>query len=166
MMSSLKRGVAGKGRDHGLAHGVRKVLVGDTEHVHLDAGGEQGHDRMHVHGDARRGVERDRGPHEVDVAWRDVVGLQEVARDVRAVDLEALGWAAVPLRQAHVMEHGAGVEQLAVERQAASQAGQRGKAVNPARMIEEQVRLGIADELGDPSAQLAVGDVDAPNRSG
>jgi hypothetical protein len=55
------------------------------------------------------------------------------------------------------MEHGAGIEQLAVERQAAPQAGQRSEAIDPARMIEEQVRLGIPDELGDPPAELAVG---------
>jgi hypothetical protein len=63
------------------------------------------------------------------------VGLQEVARDVRVVDLEALGWAAVPRRQPHVMEHGAGIEQFAVERQPASQASQRAKAIDPTSSV-------------------------------
>ena len=95
---------------------------------------------------------------------RDVVGLQEVARGVGAVDLEALGPAAVPGCQAHVVEHRAGIEQLAVERQAAPQAGQRAEVVDPTRMVEEQVRLGIADKLGDLLAQLAVGDADPFDR--
>ncbi len=60
-------------------------------------------------------MQRDRGPDELYVALRDVVGFQEVARGVRAVDLEALGLAAVLTCQAHVVEHSAGVEQLAVE---------------------------------------------------
>jgi hypothetical protein len=80
---------------------------------------------------------------------RDVVGFQEVARGVRAVDLKALGSAAVPGGQAHVVEHRAGVQQLSVELQATPQAGQRAKIINPTRMVEEQFRLGITDQLGD-----------------
>ena len=79
---------------------VRELLVGDTEHVHLDASGDEGDDRVHMHGDTRRRVQCDRGPDEIYVALRDVVGFQEVARGVRAVDLEALGSAAVPGGQA------------------------------------------------------------------
>jgi hypothetical protein len=56
------------------------------------------------------------------------------------------------------VEHRAGVEQLAVELQATPQAGQRAKIINPTRMVEEQFRLGITDQLGDLLAQLAVGD--------
>src|SRR5260370_11989417 len=59
----LEMGRAGKGRDHGLAHGIRIFLVGDAEHVHRHSGGKQGYDRMHMLGDAGRGGERDRGPH-------------------------------------------------------------------------------------------------------
>src|SRR5258708_40045030 len=155
---------AGIGRDHGLALRIREFLVGDTEHVHLDASGDEGDDRVHVHGDTRRRVQRDRGPDELYVALRDFAGLQEVARGVRAVDLEALGSAAVPACQAHVVEHRAGVEQLAVELQATPQAGQRAKIVNPARIVEEQFRLGITDKLRDLLAQLAVGDADPFDR--
>ena len=64
MMSSLKWGVRGKGRHHGLAHGVRELVVGYAQHVHLDAGGEKRDDRVHVHGDARRRVEGDGRPDE------------------------------------------------------------------------------------------------------
>jgi hypothetical protein len=64
-------------------------------------------------------------------------------------------------RQAHIVKHGCRIEQLAVELQAASQAGQGPETVNAARMIEEQIRFGIPNELGDLPTQPAVGNFDA-----
>ena len=89
--------------------------------------------------------------------------FQEVARGVGAVDLEALVGAAVVRHQADVVEHRAGIEQLAVEAQAALHAGERAEMIDAARMVEEQFGLGVADELGDRPGELAVGDGGAWN---
>jgi len=105
-------------------------------------------------------VQRDRGPDDIDVTLRDLVGLQECAGGVRAVDLEALGLAAVLACQAHVVEHRAGVEQLPVKAQPPPHAGQRSEIINPTGMVEQQLWLGITDKLSDLLAQLAVGDAD------
>jgi hypothetical protein len=94
---------------------VRKLVKADAQHVHLDARGEKGDNRVHVHRNARRRVQCDRGPDKIYVVLRDFMGLQEVARGIRAVDLEALGLAAVLARQAHVVEHRARVEQLPIK---------------------------------------------------
>ena len=81
--------------------------------------------RMHVLWNARRGVQRDRGPHRVDILLRYPVAAQEVARGVRAVHLETLIGAAVLRRQPHVVKHRARIEQFGIERQAAPRPGQR-----------------------------------------
>ena len=72
----LEPGRAGVGRNHGVALLVWELLVGDTEHVHLDASGDEGDDWVHVHWDIRRRVQGDSGPHEIDVALIDVVSFQ------------------------------------------------------------------------------------------
>jgi hypothetical protein len=46
---------------------------------------------VHVHRNAQRRVQRDRGPDQIDITLRDIMALQEVARGIRAVDFEALG---------------------------------------------------------------------------
>jgi hypothetical protein len=53
------------------------------------------------------------------------VAAQEVARRIRAVHLEALIGAAVPMCQPHVVKHRACIEKLGIERQAAPRPGQR-----------------------------------------
>ena len=123
---------------HRLALGVGEFGVGDAQHVHLDARGDQRDHRMHVLRNAGRGVQRDRGPHRVDILLRYAVAAQEVSRGVGAVDLEALVGAAVPMRQPHVVEHRAGIEQLGIERQAAPRAGQRSPVEDAAGMVEQQ----------------------------
>jgi len=72
-----------------------------------------------MHRNARRCVQCDCGPHHVDIILGDTVGLQEVARSVRAVNLEALGPAAMLTYQSHVVKHCARVKQLSVKEQAA-----------------------------------------------
>ena len=52
---------------HRLALCVGEVGVGDTQHVHLYARRHQRNNRVHVLWNARRGVQRDRGPHRVDI---------------------------------------------------------------------------------------------------
>jgi hypothetical protein len=62
------------------------------------------------------------------------MAAQAVSRGVRAIDFEALLGAAVAGHQSDVMKHCAGVEQLAVELEAAVNAGQGSKMVDPGRM--------------------------------
>jgi hypothetical protein len=58
----------------GFALCVAVLGVGQAQHVHFDACRHQGHHRVHVLRNAGRGVQRDRGPHQVDLAlempWR------------------------------------------------------------------------------------------------
>src|SRR5262249_44410436 len=107
------------------------LLMGNTEHVHLDTSGQERDDWMHVHRDTRRRVQCDCGPDKVDVSLPDIVGLEEVARRVCAVDFESLGLTPVLRREPHVMEHRATIEQLTIELQSATQAGQRTKTIDP-----------------------------------
>jgi hypothetical protein len=67
----------------------REFMVGEAEHVHLDAGRDQSNRRANVFGNARRGVQGDPSPDVLDVALRQAVTFQEVAGGVGAVDLEA-----------------------------------------------------------------------------
>lgn len=52
----LEGGRTWKGRNHGLADGIGIALIGQAEHVHLDARGRQGDYRMHEFRDAGRGM--------------------------------------------------------------------------------------------------------------
>src|ERR1700720_3183398 len=75
---------------HRLALRVGEFAIGNTQHVHLDARRHQRDHRVHVLRNAGRGVQRDRGPHRVDILPRYAAAAQEVAGGVRAVHLEAL----------------------------------------------------------------------------
>ena len=55
---------------HRFALGLGELGKSDAEHVHLDAGGHQSDDRMHVLRDAGRRVQRDRGPDRLDILLR------------------------------------------------------------------------------------------------
>ena len=78
---------------------------------------------MHMRWDARRGVQRDRGPDRLDFALCYAVAAEEVAGSIGAVDLETLMCACVLGSETHVMEHGAGVQELGIEAQGAALAG-------------------------------------------
>ena len=95
MISSLNFGVRGEGADDDFSLGITLPTVGEPEDVHLHAGSHKGDDRVHVLGDARRGVQRDRGPDRVGVLLGNAMTPQEVA----AVNLEALILAAVRFLQ-------------------------------------------------------------------
>ena len=56
------------------------------------------------------------------------------------------------------MEHGASVKELGIEPEAAALAGERAPIINAARVIEEQRRFGVPDELGYFLPELAVRD--------
>src|SRR5207302_965202 len=85
----------------------------------FDTRGKERDDGMHVRRDTRRRVQRDRGPHRLDILLGNAVATKEVAGDVGAVHLEALMRARMLAGEAHVVEHGAGIEQFGIEFQAA-----------------------------------------------
>jgi hypothetical protein len=82
-------------------------------------------------------VQGDRRPHGVDLAFGDALPTQEVARGVRAVDLETLALATVPRSEPCVVEHGAGIEQFGIELQAATLTRQGPEVVDAAGVMEE-----------------------------
>ena len=98
----------------GALTGNRVGLRYDTEHVHLDAGGDERDDGMHVLWDAGSRVQRDRGPDHLDVPLGDAMAPEEIAGGVGAVHLEALVRASVRGSEAHIVEHGAGVKELGI----------------------------------------------------
>jgi hypothetical protein len=124
--------------DDSLPLGIREVGKSDAEHVHLDAGGDERNDGMHVLRDAGRRVQRDRSPDRLDVPLGDAMGPEEVAGGVGAVHLEALMRARVRGGEAHVVEHGAGVKELGIEAEAAALAGERAPVIDAARVMEQQ----------------------------
>src|SRR5262245_6850396 len=103
-----------------------------------------------------RGVERNGGPDRVGVLFGDAVAAQKIPSGMGAIDLEALILAAVARHQADVVEHRARVEELTVELQPSANSRQRAEMIDAARMIEEQVGLGLADKFSDGARQLAV----------
>jgi hypothetical protein len=70
---------------------------------------------MHMLGDPRRRVQRDRGPDEIDVGWRYAPRQKKVARRIRAIDFKPLVGAAVFWCQSHVMEHRTGVKEFRIK---------------------------------------------------
>src|SRR6266404_3391963 len=52
--------------------------------------------------------------------------------------------ARVPAREAHVVEHGTGIEKLVIETQPAPPAGESAPVIDTARMMEQQWRLCIS----------------------
>ena len=147
--------------DHGFALGVGELGKSDAEHVHLDAGGDERDDGMHVLRDAGRRVQRDRGPDRLDVALGDAMASEEVTGSIGAVDLETLIRARMLGGEAHVVEHRAGVEELGIEAEAAALAGERAPVIDAARVMEQQRRLGIPDQFGHFTCQFAVGNDDS-----
>ncbi len=142
----------------GFALGLGELGKSNAKHVHFDTGADERDDRMHALRDARRRVQRDRGPHFLDVALGDAVAAKEVASKVGAVDFEAVVRAGMRRGEAHVMKHRAGVKELGVEAEAAALAGKRTPIIDAARMMKEQRRLGVLDQLSHLPRQFAVGD--------
>ena len=156
MISSLKRPGRGCARTTASRSASRELGKSDAEHVHLDAGGDERDDGMHVRWDAGRRVQRDRGPDRLDVLLGDAMAAEEVTGSIGAVDLEALMRARVLRGEAHVVEHGAGVKELGIEAEAAALAGERAPVIDAARVMEQQRRLGIPDQFGYFTRQFAV----------
>src|ERR1700741_412479 len=112
---------------------------------------------MHVLRNAGRRVQRNRRPNGVDIRSSDALGAQESAGRIRSVDLEALLGAAVLWGKSHVMEHRPRIQELRIEAQVPLLSGQRTEKIYAARVMEEQRRFGIADQLGNLLGELAVG---------
>ena len=61
---------------------------------------------------------------------------EEITGDIGAVDLEALMRARVCGGESHVVEHGAGVKELAIEAEAAALTGECAPVIDPAGMVK------------------------------
>ena len=142
---------------------MREILVGNAQHIHLDACGNKRDCRSHVLGDTRRRVQRDCRPDILDFALGHTVALEEIARDIRTVDLETQVGARMRLGQSHVVKHRAHVEQFWIVIQTLPFTGQRSPEEHPPAVIVEQIVLGIADELGGGPRHRAVGNTDTGN---
>src|SRR6266851_183512 len=134
------------------------------QHVHLDACGHQSDDGVHVLRNARRRVQSDRRPDRIDVVLANAVTAEEVAGGVRAVNLEAFDGAAVCRAQPHVVKHRPRIEKLAIELETTMLSGERTPVIDAARMMEQQPRLGIPDELRDLTSESTVGNADSFDR--
>ena len=84
------------------------------------------------------------------------MAAQEVAGEVGAVHLKTFMRARVRGGEAHVVEHGAGVKELGIEAKPAALSSERAPVIDAARVMEEQRRLGIPDQLGHFPCQFAV----------
>src|SRR5271166_1693555 len=111
--------------DYRLPVSVGYVKVAKSEDVHLYARRHEGHFRLLVLGDARRGVQRDGVPHHVNGCLVDAMLPQEAARGVGTIHFKTLGCATVFLGKTHVVKHGPDVEQLGIELQFLPQPSQR-----------------------------------------
>jgi hypothetical protein len=106
-------------------------------------------------------MQGDRGPDRVDILLRDAVASEEVTGDIRPVDLETLGLAAVLIGQAHVMEHRARIKQFGIESETAMVSCQSAPVIDAARMVKEQRRFVVLYQLSYFVRELAVGNYDS-----
>ncbi len=89
MMPCLKSASPGKGGDDRLALRVGELVIAAAGDVHAGARLHQRDLRAHEFRDAGRGVQGDRVPDRLDIAFGDAVAAQEIARGVGAVHFEA-----------------------------------------------------------------------------
>ena len=132
-----------------------------AEDVVLDAERDQPHLRPHVVRDLGRRVQCDRLPHGHHLLLGQAVALEEQARGVGPVDLETLVRGAVTFEQADVVEHRADVEQFGVVVEAELLSLQRRPQEHAPRVVEQQRRRRLADELGRLAGERTVWDRNA-----
>ena len=147
--------------DDGVAFAVRKVMISDAEYVGLDAGGNERHLGLFVLGDARRGMQRDGVPYDVDYCLVDAILPQEFPRGISAIHLESFGRAAILFHQAHVMKHSADVEHLGIKLQFLALARERAEVEDPIGMIVKQRGFGVSHQLPGGVGEFAVWNLDA-----
>ena len=102
---------------------------------------------MHVLGDSRGGVQRDRRPHRIDFRLGDVVLPQEPSRSVRTIYFEPVRLAAIPRSQTHVAEHRGNVKLFGIELQSSPFSSERREIIHTSRVVEQQRRLGVTHQL-------------------
>ena len=87
------------------------------KHVEADACIQQSHFRLHVMGDARRGVQGNGFPDGSTWSSGNVVCAQELSRGIGAIDLEAFVLAGELPGQAEIVKGRGDVEELRIEPQ-------------------------------------------------
>jgi hypothetical protein len=145
----------------GVAIRICEAVVVDSQHIHFDAFGYEGNNRMHILRDAGSCVECNRRPYVFDVLFRDLMAAEEVARRICSIHLETVCVPTVRRYKSDVVEHSASVEKFDVELEATAPACKRGKVVDAAGVVEQQSRFCIADELRDIVGKFTVGDCEA-----
>src|ERR1700722_2006081 len=154
----LEAAAAWVGANDGLPLRLGVVGIGKSQHIHLDARGEQRDDRVHMWRNPRCGVQCDRCPNRVYGLLRNASAPQEVASGVGSVDLEAIVLAAVLASETHVMKHRSRVEQFGIEPQPLTLSRQRAPMVNAARMVKKKRGFRVPHQLGYFTSNLAIGD--------
>jgi hypothetical protein len=101
-------------------------------------------------------MQGDRRPDILHITLWNTEAPHEVARRICAVDLEAVVEVGATFGQAHIVEHGADIEQLRVVFQPLPLTGQSSPQEDAAGMVVQQVILGVPDELGGGLRQRAV----------
>lgn len=136
-------------RCHGVERLPGEIVSTDAEDVGLDACGDQRCLGVQEFGHSRCGVQCDAEPHLSGGGLVGTVVEKEIAGSVRAVHLESQRrFASVRLRQAEVMEHRADVEQFQIDGEATTATLQRAEQEHTPGVVEEEVVLTVADEVG------------------
>ena len=89
------------------------------------------------------------------------MGIEEAARGIGAVDLESLLEVHVALDHPEVVVHRRDVEQFRIGVLTAQLPVQHAEQIGPPRMVIQQRRFGLTDEVRRLSAHLRVGNGDA-----
>src|SRR5262245_33214559 len=135
------------GGNHSLTLFIGELVIVAARHIHSGPSLHQGDLRAHMFWDAWGRVEGDGKPDFLDISFGHPMTSKKIARGVRAVHLEAQLTLAVAVRDADIVEHGSGVKQLWIKRQAVPFSGQSTPEIDPRGMVEEQIALGVANEL-------------------
>lgn len=145
------------GDDFG-AFGVRDLVIPDPQDVGFDPCCHQCDLGRHELGNPGSGVQGDSLPHDVSTVACLPVRQKELAGCVSPVHFESQSRLLEPIREADVMEHRAGVEELEVHRESAALTHKCSEEEHAPRVVEEEVIFFGANEIGDVSNEGRVGD--------
>jgi hypothetical protein len=137
---------------------VREAFISATGDIHTCPHLNKRYLRMHMLGNAGRRMQCDRGPHFINVGFRNVVSSEEAARRVGPVHFKAALTIVVLCSQTDVVEHGRHVKQFAIVLKVLTSSCEGAPEEDAAGMEEQQVVFRIADELRDITRELAVRD--------
>ena len=85
------------------------------------------------------------------------MSAKEAGGRIGAVHFETLVWASVGRLKAHVVKHGADIEQFGIDLEPLALAGQRPEQEHSIGVMKEQVGFGVAHQLLHLLGQLAIG---------